>query len=147
MQKLRDHSGIVNPKPTVLVADDYPTMLKMLSQALEVEGYLVLTATNDKEALKLAADNQHLILVVLEMEATTAAIELCRRLRKFSNVPVIIAVSTNEEHDMVSSLEAGANDFIRKPFTITEFLARVRVVLRYSDHQAKWLGSQQRNGM
>jgi len=92
MQKLRDHSGIVNPKPTILVADDYPTMLKMLSQALEAEGYSVLTATNDKEALKLAADNQHLILVVLEMEATTAAIELCRQLRRFSNVPVICSL-------------------------------------------------------
>lgn len=137
MQKLRDHSGVVNQNPTVLIADDYPTMLKMLSQALEAEGYSVLTATNDKEALKLAADNQHLILAVLEMEATTAAIELCRRLRKFSNVPIIIAVSTNEEHDEVNSLEAGANDFIRKPFTVTEFLVRVRVVLRRSGHQAK----------
>ena len=137
MQKPRDNSGVVGQKPVLLVVDDYPTMLKMLSQALEAEGYSVLAASDATEALKLAAENQSLILVVLEMEATTTAIEICRRLRKFSDVPVIIAVSTNEEEDMANCLDAGADDFIRKPFTVAEFLATVQVVLRHSDHQSK----------
>lgn len=110
-------------------------MLRMLSQALEAEGYSVLAASNDGQVLKLAAENQSLILVVLEMEATTAAIEICRQIRKFSDVPVIIAVSTNEEDDLANCLNAGANDFIRKPFSVTEFLDRVRIVLRHSGDQ------------
>lgn len=132
MQRERSHSSESDQKATILVVDDYPTMLRMLSRALEAHGYSVLTARDDTETLKLVAEDQSLMLVVLEMEATTAAIEICRRIREFSKVPVIVAVSTNEEDDMVRSLEAGADDFIRKPFTVTEFLARVKVVLSHS---------------
>ena len=123
-----------NQRPTILVADDYPTLLRLFSRALEIEGYRVLTASTGATALRLAVKTKPLALVIVQMEVMEEAIEVCRRIRAVSGVPVIIAAAIYEERDMVRSMEAGANDYITKPFGVTEFIARVKAVLRSSSY-------------
>ena len=124
-------------KSTILVADDYPAMQKLLSRALRTEGYQVVTATDGDTALRLAVTTKPLVLVILEMEVTEESIEICCCLREFSDVPVIILAAKYEERDLVRSLEDGADDFIVKPFDVTELTARVKVVLRRSGYQSR----------
>ncbi len=117
-------------KPTVLIADDNPTMLRLLSRVLKIEGYRVLTALNGTTALKLAREEKSLALIILELEiARMDGIEVCRRLREFSNLPIIILTEDYEEDDILRATEAGADDFMPKPFDIADFVARVEAVL------------------
>lgn len=124
-------------KPTILIVDDDPSMLKLLSRVLEIEDYQVVqvvTAYDSTSVLELTAKRKSLALVILELEATEQqGIRVCRRLREFSRVPVIILVAKYDEDDVVHSLDAGADDFITKPFGMGEFVARVKAVLRRSD--------------
>jgi len=118
-------------KPTILLADDYPPMLKLLSRVLEIEGYRVVTARDGPTALKLAGKKKSLQLVILGIEDTEpTGIEVCRRLRKFSSVPVIILAAKYEPHDIACSLEAGADEFVAKPFATAQFITQVKAVLR-----------------
>ena len=124
---------MLTKKPTILLADDYPAMLELLSRVLENEGYQVVTAHDGAAVLELVARRKSLQLVILEIDATEQqGIEVCRRLREFSNVPVIILAGKYEEYDIVRGLEVGADEFITKPFGIVEFVARIKAVLRCS---------------
>ena len=124
---------MLTKKPTILLADDYPAMLELLSRVLENEGYRVVTAHDGAAVLELVARRKSLQLVILEIDATEQqGIEVCRRLREFSNVPVIILAGKYEEYDIVRGLEVGADEFITKPFGIVEFVARIKAVLRCS---------------
>ena len=120
-------------KPTILVADDDPVMLKLLSGVLRMNGYRVITARDSTTALKLTARMKHLQLVILELEATEQqSIPVCSRLREFSDVPVIILAAKHELRDLECGLQAGADDFIPKPVGMDEFWARVQATLRRS---------------
>ena len=122
---------MLTKKPTILLADDYPAMLKLLSVVLKSEGYQVVTARDSTTILKLAKRRKLKHLVILELEAIEQqGIEVCRRLREFSDVPVIILAAKYNEQDIVCGLEAGADEFITKPFDIVEFVTRVKAVLR-----------------
>lgn len=122
---------MLTKKPTILLADDYPAMLKLLSVVLKSEGYQVVTARDSTTILKLAKRRKLKHLVILELEAIEQqGIEVCRRLREFSDVPVIILAAKYNEQDIVCGLEAGADEFITKPFGIIEFMTRVKAVLR-----------------
>ena len=130
---MKDLEQMLGKKPTVLVADDDPAMLKLLSRVLEIEGYQVVATRDSTTALKLTATTKLLALVILELEAIEQqGIEVCRRLREFSHVPVIILAAKYDEDDIMRSLEVGADDFITKPVGMVEFVARVKCVLNRS---------------
>jgi len=117
-------------KPIILIADDDPEMLTLLSRVLEIQGYRLKTAPDGATALNLAAKEKALSLVVLELEAADQrSVQVCRALREFSNVPVIIVAAKYEEYDKMRALEAGADDFVTKPIGMTDFLARIKGVL------------------
>ena len=120
-------------KPMILVADDDPVMLKLFSRVLRMNGYRVITASDSPTVLKLTAKMKRLQLVILELEATEQqSIQVCSRLREFSDVPVIILTAKHELPDLESGLQAGADDFIPKPVDMDEFWPRVKATLRRS---------------
>ncbi len=137
--EMKDRERMLSEKPTILVADDDPAMLKLLSRVLETESCQVVATHDSTTVLKLTATTKSLALVTLEFDGPAPnGIELCRRLRKFSRVPVIILAAKYDEHDIVRGLEAGADDFITKPVGMVEFVARVQTVLRCSRSPLKY---------
>lgn len=115
---------------TILLVDDEPRYLRLMEANLVTEGYLALKASNGQEAVNTVAD-KHPDLVLLDvMMPILDGFEACRRIREFSNVPIIIVTARGSENDRVHGLDLGADDYIVKPFSATELLARVRAVLR-----------------
>jgi DNA-binding response OmpR family regulator len=114
----------------ILVADDEMLYQHLLRVNLEKEGYEVVAANNGEEALDLVT-SRHPDLVVLDiMMPKLDGISTCERIRQFSNVPIIMLTARSEEQDRVRGLNVGADDYIVKPFSATELVARVRAVLR-----------------
>lgn len=137
--EMKDLERMLSKKPTILVADDDPAMLKLLSRVLEIESYQVVTTRDSATVLELTAKTKSLALVTLEFDGPAPnGIEVCRRLREFSHVPVIILAAKYDEHDIVCGLEAGADDFVTKPVGMFEFVARVKAVLRCSRFPVKY---------
>ena len=120
-------------KPVVLVAEDEGALVTLLRYNLEREGYQVLEARDGEEALLIAAEEK-LDLVLLDwMLPQLSGIEVCRRLRgrqETRNVPIIMLTARGEESDRIRGLDTGADDYLTKPFSMTELLARLRAVLR-----------------
>jgi DNA-binding response OmpR family regulator len=119
------------PEPsTILLVDDEDSVQKLLAYPLEREGYRVVQARDGEEALaRFAAE--HFDLVVLDiMLPRLDGLEVCKRLRATSMVPIIMLTARDDELDKVLGLELGADDYITKPFSIREFRSRVRALLR-----------------
>src|ERR687893_2002969 len=117
-------------RSTILLVDDEDSVQKLLTYPLEREGYRVVPARDGEEALtRFAAE--HVDLVVLDiMLPKLDGLEVCRRLRSQSSVPIIMLTARDDELDKVLGLELGADDYITKPFSIREFRSRVRALLR-----------------
>jgi two-component system response regulator RegX3 len=114
----------------VLVVDDEPALLDALGYALRSEGFDVATATDGEDALT-ALSAESVDLVVLDiMLPRLSGIEVCRRMREASDVPIILLSARDAEVDRVLGLESGADDYVTKPFSMPELLSRVRAVLR-----------------
>src|SRR5215510_11479012 len=117
-------------RPLVLVADDEPQILRVMRASLPVRGFEVTTASTGEEALaqlrKHVPDVIILDLVMPEM----SGLEVCRRVREFSSVPIVVLSAKGSEADKVTALDLGADDYVTKPFGMDELLARVRAVLR-----------------
>ncbi|NWG46532.1 MAG: phosphate regulon transcriptional regulator PhoB [Alphaproteobacteria bacterium] len=120
-------------KPLVLVVEDEAALTTLLSYNLEREGYRV-TAVRDGEEALLVADEERPDLVLLDwMLPQVSGIEVCRRLRsrpESRNLPIIMLTARGEEADRIRGLDLGADDYITKPFSMTELLARIRAVMR-----------------
>jgi len=115
---------------TILLVDDEESIQKLLAYPLEREGYRVLQARDGQEALTRFA-SEHVDLVVLDiMLPKLDGLEVCKRLRAESEVPIIMLTARDDELDKVVGLELGADDYITKPFSIREFRSRVRALLR-----------------
>ncbi len=115
---------------TILLVDDEESIQKLLAYPLEREGYRVLQARDGQEALTRFA-SEHVDLVVLDiMLPKLDGLEVCKRLRAESEVPIIMLTARDDELDKVLGLELGADDYITKPFSIREFRSRVRALLR-----------------
>lgn len=116
--------------PKILAVDDEPLYQHLYKVNLEKEGYEVFTASNGEDALEMVA-SRHPDLVVLDVIMPRLdGIATCERIRQFSNVPIIIVTARGEEQDRVRGLNVGADDYVVKPFSATELVARVRAVLR-----------------
>jgi two-component system, OmpR family, KDP operon response regulator KdpE len=117
-------------KPLVLVVDDEPQILRVMRASLPARGYEVRTATNGQEALdEMHKEMPDLVILDLVMPEMSG-LEVCRRLREFSQVPIIVLSAKGSERDKVAALDAGADDYVTKPFGMDELLARLRAVLR-----------------
>jgi len=114
----------------VLVVEDETTLLETLEYNLAHQGYEVLTAVNGRDALTLARDNQPDLIVLDVMLPGIDGFEVCRILRKELSVPIIMLTARSEEVDKIVGLEMGADDYLTKPFSMRELLARVKAMLR-----------------
>jgi DNA-binding response OmpR family regulator len=114
----------------ILIVDDEPRYLRLLEANLRTEGYEVATAQDGMQALDVFS-TQPIDLVLLDvMMPRLDGFGVCQRLREFSSVPIVILTARGEEQDRVRGLDLGADDYLVKPFSATELLARVRAVLR-----------------
>jgi len=119
-------------KASVLVIDDEVRILRILQRVLELEGYRVLTANNGKAALD-AFDKETPELVLLDiMMPDVDGYTMCQRIREFSQIPIIMVTAKDSDQEIVQGLNAGADDYVTKPFSASELVARVRAVLRRS---------------
>jgi len=115
---------------TILIVDDEPRYVRLMEANLISDNYQVLKAFNGEQALDLVAKkNPDLVLLDIMMPVLDG-FTVCERIRKFSTVPIIVVTVKGEEQDRVRGLDLGADDYIIKPFSATELLARVRAVLR-----------------
>src|SRR3989475_6506110 len=115
---------------TILLVDDEESVQKLLAYPVEREGFRVLQARDGQEALDRFA-SERIDLVVLDvMLPKLDGLEVCKRLRAVSEVPIIMLTARDDELDKVLGLELGADDYITKPFSIREFRSRVRALLR-----------------
>jgi DNA-binding response OmpR family regulator len=121
------------PRRTVLVVEDETTMASVLRYNLEREGYRCLVAGDGARALELARGERPDLLLLDLMLPGIDGIEVCRRIRAQSNVPIIMLTARVEEVDRVVGLEVGADDYVTKPFSMRELLARVRASLRRAE--------------
>jgi two-component system phosphate regulon response regulator PhoB len=120
-------------KPTVLVAEDENALVTLLRYNLEREGYRVLDTQDGEEALLIAAEEKPDVIILDWMMPQLSGIEVCRRLRQRQetrNVPILMLTARGEETDRIRGLDTGADDYITKPFSMTELLARLRAVMR-----------------
>lgn len=118
-------------KTSVLVVDDDIRVLRMLQRMLELEGYRVLTASDGEVALNLLLDEETPDLVLLDiMMPDMDGYTVCRHIREFSQVPIIMVTAKGNDEEKIQGLNAGADDYVTKPFSASELAARVRAVLR-----------------
>ena len=116
----------------VLVVDDEPRYLRLLEANLTTEGYEVIVAQNGAQALEVFSSALPDLILLDVMMPELDGFAVCQRIRQFSNVPIIMLTAKGEEQDRVRGLDLGADDYLVKPFSATEVLARVRAVLRRS---------------
>lgn len=126
-------------KYRILVVDDEESLCEILKFNLEREGYEVLTALSAEEALTLDLDKLDLIILDVMMGELSGfgMAKILRKRRDTATLPIIFCTARDTEADKIEGLDIGADDYIAKPFSVAEVMARVRSVLRRSQHQAK----------
>lgn len=124
--------GVSTEEPCILVVDDEPAILHALTSALTARGYRVRQAVNGHSAIDMvAADPPDAVVLDLRLPDIDG-VEVCRRMRTLSNVPIIVLSADGLDQRKVDALDEGANDYVTKPYSTPELLARLRVVLRSS---------------
>jgi two-component system KDP operon response regulator KdpE len=121
----------------VLVVDDEPQILRALGTMLRGAGYEVDTAVSAEGALAAAAAHPPEAVILDLVLPDRSGIEVCRELRTWTDVPVVVLSAVGEEHEKVAALDAGADDYVTKPFGVDELLARLRAALRRSTPTAE----------
>jgi len=120
------------PGPVVLVVEDEPQLRRFLRTALTAQGFRIVEAETVREAL-IAATTHNPELILLDIGLPDGSgIDLTRRIREWSRVPIIVISARGKEDDKVTALDAGADDYLTKPFGVNELLARIRVALRHA---------------
>jgi DNA-binding response OmpR family regulator len=128
-------------KQSILAADDDPQLLRLVTRNLQLEGYGVEAVSDGQQALE-QIEAQKLDLVILDiMMPKLDGFTVCERVREFSSVPIIIVTARGQDQDKIRGLDLGADDYLTKPFSVEELLARVRAVMRRSqlagNHEAQ----------
>ena len=115
----------------ILVVDDEPRLVRLVSEVLRAVGYQVIAAANGEQALeKVALEQPALVLLDIVLAGGMDGYQVCRRLREFSDLPVIMLTAKAQEADLLRGFDAGADDYLTKPFSAKELVARVRAVLK-----------------
>src|ERR1700756_510377 len=117
----------------ILLVDDEHSIQTLLSYPLRKEGYDVVQATDGYEALSVFAEREFDLVVLDLMLPKVDGLEVCRRLRQASSVPIIMLTAKSDEIDKVVGLEVGADDYITKPFSLREFSSRIKAALRRAE--------------
>jgi len=120
---------------TILIADDNPQITSILKNYAEKEGYATVIATDGFDTLNKLTDDIDLVLLDVMMPKLDG-FSVCKEIRKTSNVPVIMVTARGEDHEKIMGLDIGADDYIVKPFSPQEVMARVRAILRRLEHPA-----------
>ena len=116
----------------ILVVDDEELLVKGIRFNLQNEGYQVVTGSNGREAVELARDPDVRLIVLDIMMPEIDGLEACRRIREFSDVPIIMLTARTQDMDKLLGFEHGADDYLTKPFNILALKARIRALLRRS---------------
>jgi len=122
---------------SILIADDEPRYVRLMEANLMTEGYTVYKAFDGQQAVNLTAENRPDLVLLDIMMPILDGFTACQRIREFSTVPIIMVTAKGEEQDRVRGLDFGADDYIVKPFSANELLARVRAVLRRADRTSQ----------
>jgi len=122
----------MSSQPKILVIDDEPQILRALKTILTAKKFQVSVARNGEEGLTLAASIQPELIILDLALPDMDGVEVCKQLREWTQVPIIILSVRDSENAKVRALDSGADDFLTKPFGIEELLARIRVALRHA---------------
>ena len=118
------------------IIDDEELLVKGISYNLESEGYEVVVGTDGAQAVAIAADPEIRLIILDVMMPVMDGLEACRRIRQFSDVPIIMLTAKTEDMDKLLGFDHGADDYLTKPFNILELKARIRAILRRSGKQS-----------
>jgi len=124
-------------KTTVLTADDDPQLLRLMTRNLQLEGYEVLAASDGQQALEQIEMKVPDLVLLDVMMPKLDGFTVCHKVREFSSVPIIIVTARGQDQDKIRGLDLGADDYLTKPFSVDELLARVRAVLRRAQKKNK----------
>lgn len=130
METLHSETPEAQDAPTILVLDDEAAIAELLTGIFQAEGFQVLTYLNPAQALEALQDHAVDLAIVDIMMPVMDGFEFCRRLRRFSDVPVVFLTAKDEETDVVVGFALGADDYITKPFKPRELVARVKARMR-----------------
>ena len=119
----------------ILIIDDEELLVKGISYNLENEGYEVVTGFNGADAVRLAQDPEVRLIILDVMMPVMDGLEACRRIREFSDVPVIMLTAKTEDMDKLLGFDTGADDYLTKPFNILELKARIRAILKRTNRR------------
>lgn len=125
----------MNARPLILIVDDEPQIRRLLTVMLEANGYRVLSAGSGQEGLVLAAQHQPALMILDLGLPDLPGQDVLRRLREWTQSPVIVLSVRDDEKGKVAALDGGADDYVTKPFNSDELLARVRVALRHATNR------------
>ncbi len=129
--KLQEKTKTTESAVKILIVEDEPNMVAGLRDNFEFEGYKVITAGDGVEGLQRALDESPDLVVLDVMMPRMSGLEVCKQLRaKRASLPIIMLTARGQEVDKVVGLELGADDYVTKPFSIRELLARVKAILR-----------------
>jgi two-component system KDP operon response regulator KdpE len=128
---------MTNLDPLVLVVEDEPQMRRFIRASMEAHGYRIAEASSGAEAIALATGRAPDVMLLDLGLPDSDGIDLTRRFREWSRVPIIVISARGREEDKVAALDAGADDYLTKPFSVNELLARVRVALRRASDGAE----------
>ncbi len=131
----------------ILIVDDEELLVKGIRYNLQTEGYEVVTGSNGEEAVQLAADPEVGLIVLDVMMPVMDGMEACRRIREFSDVPIIMLTAKAEDMDKLLGFDQGADDYLTKPFNILELKARIRSLLRRAGSREAESKRVTRNGL
>ena len=127
----------------ILVVDDESSIQDFIKRNLELRSFKVSLASNGLEALTLFEQNNFALIILDIMMPRMDGLEVCRRIRQSSIVPIIVLTALDEEADKITALDLGADDYLTKPFAVGELLARVKAVLRRNH----WVGQPASTGV
>ena len=124
-------------KKTILIVDDEKTIVEMLVYNLQREGYNTLEASDGEEAVKIALNEKPDLVLLDIMLPKLDGLAVCKRIRQYMSIPILMISAKDEEIDKILGLELGADDYITKPFSVRELLARVKANLRKAEMSQK----------
>ncbi|HJW84547.1 MAG TPA: response regulator transcription factor [Anaerolineae bacterium] len=132
--------------PTILIVEDETTVREAVSRNLSAEGFEIISASSGVDGLRLAREHAPDLIILDLMLPEMDGLSVCRVLRKESDVPIIMLTARGTEMDRISGLEMGADDYVVKPFSMGELLARVRANLRRVDTETRRARTRLRSG-